>query len=188
MSAVDLPPGMGLRGPALARFRSPLGARWLARVSVVAVVLFGGATWAFVTRHPYHRHASAQVVLPVAFFMVSALGFIVRSAKLEITRDGVRWGWESFNVAQNAAHWKCAHVWRDGITLQRKSGGTWFLGRRDWDRFEALVRQLRRTELPFEHHPERAPLRARMQSYGKFLDGMLVGSMVAAIGVMLWAA
>jgi hypothetical protein len=188
MAAIDLPPGMGLRGTALAMFRSPLGARWLARVSVIAVVVLGGTTWAFVTRHPYHRHASAQVVLPVAFFMVSALGFIVRSAKLEITRDGVRWGWASLSFSQTAAHWKCAHVWRDGITLQRTRGGSWFLGRRDWDRFEALVRQLRRTELPFEDHVERAPLRARMQSYGKFLDGMLVGAIVAAFGVMLWAA
>ncbi len=188
MAAIDLPPGIGLRGPALARFRAPLGARWLARVSLIAVVVLGGITWAFVSRHPYHRHASAQVVLPVAFTMVSMLGFIVRSAKLELTRDGVRWGWESVSFSQTAAAWKCAHVWTDGITLERKRGGTWFLGSGDWDRFEALVRQLRRTTLPFEDHATKAPLRARMQSYGKFLDGLLVGSIVAGFGVMLWAA
>ena len=188
MSAIDLPPGIGLRGTALAMFRAPLGARRLAQVSLVAVVVLGGMTWGFVSRHPYHRHSSTQVVLPVAFALFALLGFIVRSAKLEVTRDGVRWGWESFNFSQDAARLKTAHVWKDGITLERRSGGTWFLGARDWDRFDAMVRQLRRVELPFEDHATKAPLRARMQSYGRFLDGLMVGSIVAAVGVMLWAA
>jgi hypothetical protein len=188
VSAIDLPPGIGLRGTALAMFRAPRGARWLARVSLVAVVVLGGITWGFVSRHPYHRHSSSQVVLPVAFAMFALLGFIVRSAKLEVTRDGVRWGWESFNFTQDASRLKTAHVWKDGVTLERKGGGTWFLGARDWDRFDAMVRQLRRVELPFEDHTTKAPLRARMQSYGRFLDGLLVGSIVAALGVALWAA
>jgi hypothetical protein len=188
MPAIDLPPGIGLRGTALGRFRAPTRARWLARISLIAVVVLGGTAWGFVSRHPYHRHASTQVVLPVAFGMFALLGFIVRSATLEVTRDGVRWGWESLSFTQDAGRLKRAHVWRDGITLQSKRGGTWFLGARDWDRFDALVRQLRRVELPFEDHAEKAPLRARMQSYGRFLDALLVGSMLATFAVMLWAA
>ncbi|MEO6773763.1 MAG: hypothetical protein ABI467_12215 [Kofleriaceae bacterium] len=188
MSAVDLPPGIGLRGAALARFRAPRGARWLARISLGAVIVLGGITWGFVSRHPYHRQTSTQVVLPVAFGLVALLGFLVRSAKLEVTRDGVRWGWDSFNFTQDAARLKTAHVWKDGITLERRRGGTWFLGARDWERFDAMVRQLRRVELPFEDHATKAPLRARMQSYGRFLDGMLVAAIVAALGVALWAA
>jgi hypothetical protein len=188
LSAVDLPPGIGLRGPALALFRAPLNARWLARIALVTAVVLGGITWAFVSRHPYHRHSSSQVVLPVVFTLFALLGFIVRSAKLEITRDGVRWGWESFNFQQDKSRLKSAHVWRDGITLESKRGSTWFLGARDWARFDALVKQLRRVELPFDDHDRPAPLRARLQSYGRFLDGLLVGSIVAAFGVMLWAA
>lgn len=188
MSAVDLPPGIGLRGTALAMFRAPVRARWLARIALILVIVLGGTTWGFVSRHPYHRHSSAQVVLPIAFTMLALLGFIVRSAKLEVTRDGVRWGWESLNFSQDSTRLKCAHVWRDGVTLESRRGGTWFLGARDWDRFDAMVRQLRRVELPFEDHPRKAPLRARMQSYGRFLDGLLVGAIVAAFGVMLWAA
>ena len=188
MTAVDLPPGIGLRGTALAMFRAPRGARRLAWFALIAVIVLGGTTWGFVSRHPYHHHSSTQVVLPVAFAMFALLGFIVRSARLEVTRDGVRWGWSSLNFSQDASRLKCAHVWRDGVTLESKRGGTWFLGARDWDRFDALVRQLRRVELPFEEHPRKAPLRARLQSYGRFLDGLLVGSMVAAFGVMLWAA
>jgi hypothetical protein len=188
VAAIDLPPGIGLRGTALGLFRAPQGARWLARIALIGVVVLGGITWGFVSRHPYHRHSSSQVVLPVAFAMFALLGFIVRSAKLEVTRDGVRWGWESFNFTQDASRLKSAHVWRDGITLESKRGSTWFLGARDWARFDALVKQLRRVELPFEDHDRAAPLRARLQSYGRFLDGLLVGSIVAAFGVMLWAA
>jgi hypothetical protein len=188
MSAVDLPPGIGLRGTALAQFRAPVRARWLARISMIAVLALGGTTWGFVARHPYGRHSSSQVVLPVAFTMFALLGFIVRSAKLEVTRDGVRWGWSSLNFAQDASRLRRAHVWHDGITLESKRGGTWFLGARDWERFDALVRQLRRVELPFEDHAAKAPIRARLQSYGRFLDGLLVGAMVSAFGVMLWAA
>ena len=145
------------------------------------VIVLGGATWGLVARHPYHRHASTQVVLPFAFALFALLGFIVRSARLEITRDGVRWGWDALSFTQQASRLKCARVWRDGVTLESKRGGTWFLGARDWDRFDALVRQLRRAELPVEEHARKAPLRARLQSYGRFLDGLLVGSVASAV-------
>jgi hypothetical protein len=81
-----------------------------------------------------------------------------------------------------------AHVYRDGVAIEAKRGSWWFLAARDWERFDALVRQLRRAELPVRDHDGRAPLRARMQSYGRFLDGLLVVSVLAAIGVALWAA
>jgi hypothetical protein len=187
VSAIDIPPGIGLRGTALGMYRAPTRARRLARRALVMVIVLGGATWGLVARHPYHRHASTQVVLPFAFALFALLGFIVRSARLEITRDGVRWGWDALSFTQQASRLKCARVWRDGVTLESKRGGTWFLGARDWDRFDALVRQLRRAELPVEEHARKAPLRARLQSYGRFLDGLLVGSVASAVFVALWA-
>jgi hypothetical protein len=188
VSAIDIPPGIGLRGTALGLYRAPQRSRRLATISLIAVVVLGGITWALVARHPYyHRHASAQIVLPFAFALFALLGFTVRTARLEVTRDGVRWGWDALNFTQSASRLAHAHVWTDGITLERKRGGTWFLGARDWDRFEALVRQLRRAELPIQEHATRAPLRARLQSYGRFLDGLLVGSVVSALFVMMWA-
>ncbi|HEY3807949.1 MAG TPA: hypothetical protein VGL61_35435 [Kofleriaceae bacterium] len=187
MSAIDIPPGIGLRGTALGMYRAPIRARRLARAALALVILLGGATWALVAHHPYHRHAATQVVLPFAFAMFALLGFIVRSARLEVTRDGVRWGWDALHFTQSASRLKRARVWTDGVTLESKRGGTWFLGARDWDRFDALVRQLRRAELPVEEHAAKAPLRARMQSYGRFLDGLLVGSIVSAMFVALWA-
>jgi hypothetical protein len=187
MSAVDLPPGIGLAGTPLGIFYAPLRARRLSRIALVTVVCFGAVTWGFVSRHPYRWHSSTQVVLPVAFVAFAVLGFLVRRARLAVTRDGVRWGWDGLAFTQEASQIVKAHVWRDGVTLESKRGSWWFLAARDWDRFDVLVRQMRRAELPIEDHPRAAPIRARLQSYGRFLDGILLASIVGAFSVMLWA-
>ena len=189
MSAVDMPPGIGLRGAALGRYRAPRRARRIALASLIATIALAIATWYFVSRHPWRHGAATQIVLPLAFALFALVGVIVRSARLEITRDGVRWGWDALSFTQPAARLARVHVWRDGVTLESRRGGTWFLGARDWDRFDALVRQLRRAELPADDHAgQTAPLRARLQSYGRFLDGLLVASALAALAVALWAA
>jgi hypothetical protein len=116
------------------------------------------------------------------------LGYAVRRARVAISRDGVRWGWTAVGFTQRASRIVSAHVYRDGVALEAKRGAWWFIAARDWDRFDALVRQLRRAELPVRDHDGRAPLRARLQSYGRFLDGMLVVSIAGAAGVLVWAA
>jgi hypothetical protein len=188
VSALDLPPGIGLSGTPLGTFRAPPGARRLSSIALVTVVLFGGVTWGFASRDPYGPHTSTRVVLPVAFAACALLGFAVRRARVIVTRDGVRWGWEAMSFIQEASRIVRAHVWKDGVTLEARRGSWWFLAARDWDRFDALVRQLRRAELPIEEHATPAPLRARLQSYGRFLDSLLVAAMVASFAVMLWAA
>lgn len=188
MSVVDLPPGIGLVGTPLGIFRAPQRARRLSTISLVAVVIFGGITWTFVSRHPYRWHASTQFVLPLAFAAVSALGFAIRRARVAITRDGVRWGWEALAFTQEASRIVTAHVYRDGIAFEAKRGSRWFLAARDWDRFDALVRQLKRTDLPLAEHAGNAPLRMRLQSYGRFLDALLVLAIAGALVVLLWAA
>jgi hypothetical protein len=188
MSVIDLPPGIGLVGTPLGTFKAPPSARRLSSVALVTVVVLGAITWVFVFRRPYRWHASTQFVLPIAFTAFASLGFLVRRARVAITRDGVRWGWTSLGFTQEAARIVHAHVYSDGIALEAKRGSWWFLAARDWDRFDALVRQLRRAELPIKDHQGRAPLRARLQSYGRFLDALLIGSALAAFAVMLWAA
>jgi len=187
MSALDLPPGIGLVGTPLGIFHAPRRARRIAWVSLVLVIALGAVTWVLVSRHPYRRSASTQVVLPIAFAACAGLGFLVRRARVAITRDGVRWGWTAFGFHQPAARITTAHVYRDGIALEARRGSWWFIAARDWDRFDALVRYLRRAELPIRDHAGNAPLRARLQSYGRFLDLLLVGSVIGAAGVMLWA-
>jgi hypothetical protein len=188
VSAVDIPPGIGLAGPALGEFRAPVRARRLSSAALVLVIGLGAATWGLVYQHPYTRHASTLVVLPVAFAACALLGFAVRRARVAVTRDGLRWGWTSLHFTQQAARIVHVHVYRDGIALEARRGAWWFIAARDWDRFDAIVRQLRRVELPVVDHEGNAPLRARLQSYGRFLDALLVGSVIAALAVMLAAA
>jgi len=188
MSAIDLPPGAGLSGTPLGTFRSPAGARRLATASVATVALLTAITWGLVSRHPYRGDSSTLVVLPVAFAAFALLGFAVRRARVAITRDGVRWGWAALGFSQPASRIVWAHVYADGVALEARRGSKWFIAARDWERFDALVRQIRRAELPVKDHTGPAPLRQRLQSYGRFLDGLLVASMLAALAVTLVAA
>lgn len=188
MSAVDLPPGLGLRGTPLGEFTAPHFARRYSAVALVLVLAFGAVTWGFVAHHPYGRHASTRVVLPVAFAAVALLGFAVRRARVAITRDGVRWGWSALHFVQDRSRIVVAHIYADGIALEARRGSWWFLAARDWERFDVLVRQVRRAELPVRDHDGRAPLRARLQSYGRFLDALLALSVIATLAVMLSAA
>jgi hypothetical protein len=188
MSAVDLPPGIGLSGTTLAVFRAPQRARRLAALAIVVVIGFGALAWYLALQHPWRRGTSTQLVLPIALTAFAMIGLAVRSARLAVSRDGVRWGWTSLGFTQQASRVVRASVYRDGITLESKRGSWWFLAARDWDRFDALVRQLRRTDMAIAEHPIKAPYRARLQSYGRFLDLMLISSIVASIGLALWAA
>jgi len=187
MSALDLPPGIGLVGTPLGTFHAPPRARRAARFALLAVIVLGALTWGMVARHPYRRGASTQVVLPIAFAAFAGVGFLVRRARVAITRDGVRWGWTAFGFHQSAARIAVAHVYDDGIALEARRGSWWFIAARDWDRFDVLVRHLRRAELPLRDHAGKAPLRARLQSYGRFLDLLLLGSVIGAAVVLLWA-
>ena len=187
MSALDLPPGIGLLGTPLGTFRAPRRARRAAAIALAAVLVLGAITWFLVSRHPFRRGTSTQVVMPMAFAAFAALGFAVRRARVAITRDGVRWGWTMLGFHQPASRIATAHIYRDGIALEARRGSWWFIAARDWERFDVLVRHLRRAELPICDHAGNAPLRARLQSYGRFLDLLLLGSVIGAAGVLLWA-
>jgi hypothetical protein len=188
VTVVDLPPGIGLVGTPLGTFRAPAGARRLAAAAVLASVLLGALTWYFVSRHPWRRDPTLQITLPIAFAAFALIGLAIRHARLSVTRDGVRWGWPGFGFHQEAGRIRCAHIYRDGVALEARRGAWWFLAARDWDRFDAFVRQLRRAALSLADHDGAAPLRARLQSYGRALDLLLAGTIVASVAVAVWAA
>lgn len=177
MSAVDLPPGIGLEGSAIATFRAPRRALRLAYFALVFTFVFGALTWYGVSRHPYGRQASTLVVLPVSMLFIALLGVAVRRATVFVGRDGVRWGWRAFGVRQDVERIIEVRLYDDGATLRNKRGH-WFLSARDWDRFEALTRALTTAGLPVTPYPGKAPIRHRMQSYGRALDGLLVLAML----------
>jgi hypothetical protein len=188
VSALDLPPGIGLVGTPLGIFHAPAGARRTASVALALVIVLGAITWGLVSRHPYRHGTSSQVVLPIAFLAVAALGLAIRRAHVAVTRDGMRWGWQAFGFHQSAAQIARAHIYDDGIAIEAHRGSRWFIAARDWERFDVMVRHVRRAELPVSEHTGRAPLRARLQAYGGFLDWLLRGSVIGAAAVMIWAA
>jgi hypothetical protein len=191
VSVLDLPPGLGLVGTPLAVFQAPKRSKRLAQIAVVLVTAFLVLTWYFVSQQsPYERwrRGSTMVVVSFALLMFAGLGLLVRSARIAIARDGIRWGWTSLGFTQAKERIVMAHVYGDGIALEAKRGSKWFLAARDWDRFEVLVRQVRRAELPITEYEGKAPLRQRLQSYGRFLDALVVGSVLAALAVVGWAA
>jgi len=183
-----LPPGLGLAGTPFDTFVAPARSRRLSGWALIAVMLLGALTWYLVSRHPYRRGSSTQVVLPVAFAAFAGLGALVRRARVAVTRDGIRWGWSALGFHQSASEIAAVHLYADGAALEATRGSRWFLSARDWDRFEGLVRQVRRAGLPVRDHAGAAPWRARLQSYGRFLDGLLVSSVVGAFAVAVWAA
>src|SRR5262245_19949217 len=131
MGVVDLPPGIGLVGTRLGTFHAPGRARRLAAISLTTVVALGAVTWAFVSRHPYRWRASTRIVLPLAVTAIALIGFAVRRARIAITRDGERWGWDLLGFTQEASRIVVAHVYRDGVALEARRGSWWFLAVRD---------------------------------------------------------
>ncbi len=189
MSVLDLPPGVGLVGTPLATFHAPRRAKRLAWIGTILVLVLLVVTWYFVSRRIWWRRGtSTMVVLPVMFLLFTGLAVAVRTARIAITRDGIRWGWTALSFTQSASRIVMAHIYTDGIALQMKRGSQWFLSAHDWDRFDMLARQVRRADLPATEYDRKAPLRQRLQSYGRVLDLLVIGSVIAAMIVASWAA
>lgn len=188
MSAIDLPPGIGLVGTPLAVFHAPRRAVRLSTIALACALGFGAVTWYFVTRRPWRPGAATLFAWPVVYTLLAAVGFAVRRARVAVTRDGVRWGWVALSFHQPAAKIVRAHVYADGVALEATRGSQWFLAARDWERFDALVRHVRRAALPVAEHAGRAPLRMRLQSYGRFLDVLLVFATVGSVVTAAYAS
>jgi hypothetical protein len=182
MSAIDVPPGIGLEGSSSGSFRAPRRARRIAYGSLACTLVFGAVTWWGVSRHPYDPHASTLVVVPASLVAVSLLGVAVRRATVAVGRDGVRWGWRSLGFRQQAERIVEVRLYMDGATL-RSRRGRWFLAARDWDRFAALGRALTAAGLPVQRFSGPAPWRQRLQSYGRTLDGLLIAVAIAQLGL-----
>jgi hypothetical protein len=187
MSAIDLPPGIGLVGAALQRFTSPPAARRLARATVFICIGCGAATWAMVARNHGRADQSVYAVMPLALGAVAVLGWLIRSASITVARDGLRWGWQSIAFTRRAETIVQATAYLDGVALAGRRGAPWFLAAADWQKFPDLVRQLQRAQLPVVQVQQKAPWRAKMQSYGRALDIMLLLSCAGAIVVAVAA-
>jgi hypothetical protein len=188
VSAVDLPPVIGLVGTTRASFRARPGGRRLAMIAMVASIAGWAISW-YLLRNRFHsREAAMFAVMPITLFAVAGLGLAVRSARIWIDGGGVRWGYRGLHVRMEVERLVRVELYTDGVGLVAKKGSRWFLAARDWDRFELLTRELERSGMPIERRPRRAPLRARLQSYGRVLDGMMILTTLGALYEILAAS
>ena len=186
MAAIDTPPGLGHDDSRAAGFAAPRGPRRLAELAMRVTVGLAIVVVLVVAR----RRPDAGPTLVTWAVTASALGLIgaaVRRARVTIAADGVRWGWAALTVRMSRERIVRVELYRDGISLRARRGSTWFLARRDWDRFDSLGRALADVGLPCAALDRKAPFTARLQSYGRILDGLLIAAMVVAIGVAMVA-
>ncbi len=186
MAAIDTPPGLGHDDSRAAGFAAPRGPRRLAEVAMRVTVGLAVVVVLVVAR----RRPDAGPTLVTWAVTASALGLIgaaVRRARVTIAADGVRWGWGALKVRMSLERIVRVELYQDGISVRARRGSTWFLARRDWDRFESLGRAIAEVGLPCASLDRKAPFTARLQSYGRILDGLLVAAMVTAAAVTVLA-
>ncbi|HTM20169.1 MAG TPA: hypothetical protein VL172_06675 [Kofleriaceae bacterium] len=178
MSAVDAPPGLVV-GTAANEFAARPRARRLARAVLVYVTVAATLTLVAVSRRLHAPFVETLVALVPMCMSVALLGWAVRSARVRVDSGGVRWGWRIAGFRLDRERLVSVHEYRDAVALEPRRGSTWYLSARDWDRFAAIGAALRVARIPFISHDRRAPLSARLQSYGAVLDTLLVLDAVA---------
>lgn len=173
MSAVDVPQHLGLGGRVAGEFAARPGPRRLANLAMRWVAVAGAAAAGLAARNPFHPHASTVMVLALMFGAFAFVGLAVRRARVTIEAGGVRWGWSWIGVRMERERITGVDLYDDAIALRPRRGSTWFLSARDWDRFDAMTRAVERAGFEVTRAGG-APLAARLQSYGRVLDGLMV--------------
>jgi len=188
MSAVDSPPGIAFAGQPAGEFVARPRARRLARIVLVYVSLAGVLTLMVVSRRLYSPLAPMLVAVAPMCMSVALLGWAVRSAHLRVDPGGVRWGWRLAGFRLHRDRLVEVRIYSDAVALEPRRGSTWYLSTRDWDRFAGMTDAIRRAGIPCAVHDHRAPLSARLQSYGTVLDTLLVVDAVAITAALLLAS
>ncbi|HKA91323.1 MAG TPA: hypothetical protein VKE22_26860 [Haliangiales bacterium] len=180
MTAVVVREGQGRKAASL---RSPRGPRALAAIAFVWTAAF-----ALLQAPRASLDDGLGLVLATFFAAVCAVGLATRLARLSVDGDGVHWGIGGIGFRFARGRIRAARVYIDGVTLVPESGRfAWHLGARDWARFDAFPRALGQISVPLAAEDRKAPLSARMQSYGLVLDALLASSMAATTALYLLA-
>lgn len=187
MSAVDIPPGFHLSDLPSGEFGATTRSHRLARRVFFYALATSVGTYLAASQHLYVRSIEFLLVVPLVCMSVAAVGYAVRRARLRIDADGARWGWELFGFRMGLGKMSGVRAYRDAIAFKPKRGSTWYVSHRDWHNFERIPRALESANIPFERRTERAPLSARLQSYGYVLDGLLLLNALAATAGLIIA-
>lgn len=181
MSAVDAPPGLDYAGLAAGEFAAPVAKRRLARRVFFLVLIAGAITISLAGRHPHRAGAHVLLGAPLFLLAVAGLGWSVRRARLHVVDQHVRWGWSLLGFRMRRARLKWVRAYADAVALRPKRGSIWYLAARDWDDFGSLPSAFEAAGIDVEHHERNAPVWARLQSYGRFLDVLMILDAVVAI-------
>src|SRR5262249_55608076 len=122
------------------------------------------------------------------FAAFAAVGLAVRAARVTVDGGGVRWGWDWLGFRLDRDRIRKVDVYRDAIAVAPRRGSTWFLTAGDWGRLDALCYPVGRAGLAVARHDRGAPLAARLQSYGRVLDGLLVLTIAGSTLLVVVAA
>ncbi len=182
MTAAVTAPGGHIRAPRPARFRAGAGLLYVG--GIASITIARATSFMYIVRHG-EAAAARGVVLSMAFLLLALLVAAIRTARLAVDDDGLRWGWGSLGFSLPRRKVAAARVHDDAVAMVLTRGSTWFLSARDYTPYVDLVSALRRAGLPVEHVPGRAPLRARLQAYGVALDLILVVAILGVTAVFL---
>lgn len=183
VAATDVPLHAGLGGRLAGTFVARPAARRLAGIAAWWVLVVGGLGVMLAASKPWQPQAATVVVITLMLAGFVAVGLAVRRARVTVDAGGVRWGWGWLGFRLERDRIRTVDIYRDAIAFRQRRGSTWFLTAWDWDRFDGLVLAVERAGLPTRVNDRRAPIGARLQSYGRVLDGLLVISM-AGVTVM----
>ena len=179
MAAIDTPPGLGHDDARAAGFCAPRGPRRLAEATMRLTLVLTVAVIMIVGRRR-GEGGPLLVAWAVSASALALVGVAVRRARVTVSADGIRWGWGALTVRMSRARIVRADIYTDGVALRARRGSTWFLARRDWARFDSLARAIGEAGLPAATIDRCAPFAARLQSYGRVLDALLVVAVVTA--------
>jgi hypothetical protein len=187
VSAIDTPPRLPLSDVPAGEFESAQPSHRLARRVFAFTIAAGVVTYLAAARRLDISMIELLFVSPLACVSVAAVGYAVRRARLRIDPDGIRWGWQLLGFRMGIARLDAVTAYRDAVAFNPRRGSVWYVSARDWHEFERVVHALRAAGLPFTEVSERAPLTARLQSYGVVLDGLLWADAVVAACALLAA-
>jgi hypothetical protein len=174
-------------GLATSEFENHARARSWARAALVLVLLSATGTVALAVERAYSPAAEIAMAMALTSASVALVGYLVRHARLRVDAQGVRWGWNIAGVRLSRERLTSAHVYEDAVAFEPRRGQFWYVSSRDWDRFDQIPGALARAQLPFSRRRGKAPLRARLQSYGRVLDGLLVLDLLLAVAGLMAA-
>jgi len=163
-----------------ASFRAPTRARDLAGFAFLYAILV--SFFAFPRRQDIGPLA---VILPLFCVLVAGLAIAIRSARLEVSQDGVRWGWDRLSFRVGLERFRLARIWPNAVAVVPRRGTPWVLVPRDWEPFDALRTAFVAAGLPLEEQPRPAPRRVRVQGYGWLLDVLVWLNVAVTTAMML---